>query len=164
MSTKPRVPVAVLADPSLGERARAYKKIVGGALREVLKLIAPGRGLPAVSIYLCSNREIRRLNRRWFRRDRPTNVISFPRAGFPGRVKELGPVPLRRGSLGKYLKGLDGGAGLGDIAIGVERAESQAKRAGLDPTRWILHLALHGLLHLLGYSHREMAPVLRDRE
>ena len=46
-----------------------------------------------------------------------------------------------------------GQTGLGDIAISVERAESQAAENELDFEQEIAQLILHGLLHLCGYDH-----------
>ena len=68
---------------------------------------------------------MRTLNRRYRRKDRPTDVLSFP-----------------------SNNGL-----LGDIVISVPYASRQAKRRREPPSREIDRLLLHGFLHLLGYDH-----------
>jgi probable rRNA maturation factor len=86
-----------------------------------------------LSIVIVDDAQITPLNRQYFRRNRPTNVISFPMAeGDPAAVNpQL----------------------LGDVVISAETAERQAKEAGKKPEGEILFLLIHGVLHLLGYDH-----------
>jgi probable rRNA maturation factor len=79
-----------------------------------------------VSVYFCGDRRMRTLNRRYRRKDRPTDVLSFP-AG--------------EGTL------------LGDIVISVPYAARQARRRRERPSAELDRLLLHGYLHLLGYDH-----------
>jgi probable rRNA maturation factor len=82
-----------------------------------------------VSIALVTDREIRKLNRAFRRVDKPTDVLSFPAAT------------------------LKGSAYIGDLAIARGVARRQARAAGhSEAIEWRV-LALHGLLHLLGYDH-----------
>lgn len=74
---------------------------------------------------------MRSLNRRYRRRDRPTDVLSFS-------LKEKGP---------------DGQLYLGDIIICPEVAARQARKQGHSLTREIEILTIHGFLHLLGFEH-----------
>ena len=84
-----------------------------------------------VAILLTNDAEMRAMNRRFRGLDRPTDVLSFP-AG----------------------TGVAGAAGhLGDIAISVERAARQARKARWGTQEEIQFLVLHGLLHLLGFDH-----------
>jgi probable rRNA maturation factor len=83
-----------------------------------------------VNIALVSDREIHVLNRRFRGVDDATDVLSFPAA--------LSPLPS---------------ALLGEIVIGRGVARRQARLHGhSEATEWRV-LALHGLLHLLGYDH-----------
>ena len=68
------------------------------------------------------------LNRRWRRKNRSTDVLSFP-------VAEIGA---------RFL---------GDIVISVPYATRQARRRGDSPAREMDRLLVHGYLHLLGYDH-----------
>ena len=82
-----------------------------------------------VALRLCDDAEIRELNRDWRGKDKPTDVLAFAQ-----REAAVADPSL-----------------LGDIVISVDTAKRQAKR-GLEAE--LLHLASHGLCHLLGYDHR----------
>lgn len=84
-----------------------------------------------VALRLTTDAEIKTLNRDYRAKNKPTDVLAFAQREGPG------------GALHPRL--------LGDIVISVETARRQAKR-GLAAE--ILHLASHGLCHLLGYDHR----------
>ncbi len=83
-----------------------------------------------MTIALVPDQRIRALNKQFRRKDRPTDVLSFP-AEEPGR--------------------------LGDIVIGLGVARAQAEEAGHSLGAELRVLALHGLLHLLGYDHERDA-------
>ena len=88
-----------------------------------LARVAPRSARGEVTIALVSDARMRVLNRTYRRKDYPTDVLSFP------------SEPL------------------GDIVIGRGVAARQARAAG-HPLRTELRiLALHGLLHLIGYDH-----------
>lgn len=85
------------------------------------------------TIAFVSDRQIESLNKRFRGQRKPTDVLSFP-----ADEDEFAEASKRN---------------LGDIAISVERAESQAKDNGLTFEKEIAQLTLHGLLHLCGYDH-----------
>lgn len=85
-----------------------------------------------VALRLTTDAEIHQLNRGYRKKDKPTDVLAFAQ---------------REGPAGALLPHL-----LGDIIISVETAKAQAKR-GLY--KELLHLASHGLCHLLGYDHND---------
>jgi len=91
-----------------------------------LSAVAPARARGTVTVALVSDRTVRTLNRDYRRKDTATDVLSFPAE----EPRELGDVV---------------------IAAGVARR--QARRAGHPLQTEIRVLALHGLLHLLGYDH-----------
>jgi len=95
-----------------------------------------------VSIVLVDDEEITRLNRQYFLRNRPTNVISFPMAA--GNPDAINP----------HL--------LGDVVISADTAERQARAAGGKTGEEILFLLVHGILHLWGYDH-EGSPAERRK-
>jgi probable rRNA maturation factor len=89
------------------------------------------------SVVLVSDRTIHRYNRQYRGRDKATDVLSFP--GDEG-----------------YL---------GDILISVETASEQARRSkALTLEKNIRRLALHGLLHLMGYDHETDRGEMRALE
>lgn len=86
------------------------------------------------ALRLTTDAEIHALNRDYRSKDKPTDVLAF--AQREGPSAKLHPTLL------------------GDIVISVDTARRQAKR-GLE--KELLHLASHGLCHLLGYDHRDDA-------
>ena len=90
-----------------------------------LRRIAPARARGAVHIALVSNARMRVLNRMFRGTDRPTDVLSFDDPDRP----------------------------LGEIAIATGVARRQAREARHTQLAELRILALHGLLHLLGYDH-----------
>lgn len=97
-----------------------------------------------VTLLVVDDDAITRLNRRYFHRNRPTNVISFPMEGVPAAS-----IPLKI---------------LGDVVISAETAARQAKEAGKKPEEEILFLMIHGILHLLGYDHEGREKERREME
>jgi len=92
--------------------------------------IAPRAARGTVTLVVTSDRRIRGLNRTWRGQDKATDVLSFPAGDDPG------PAPH-----------------LGDIVISRETAARQARHGGHSLATELRVLALHGLLHLLGYDH-----------
>jgi probable rRNA maturation factor len=90
-----------------------------------------------LSILFVDDRKITVMNREFFGKDRPTNVISF-----------------------SYLDGMPGEA-VGDIIISVERAADEARGAGIPFYERFFGLIAHGLVHILGYDHVKGTPEAR---
>ena len=82
-----------------------------------------------ITVRFTSDRELRRLNRTFRAKDRPTDVLSFPG---------------ERSGEGWHL---------GDVAISVPTARRQALEAGHETGEELRVLLLHGVLHCLGYDH-----------
>ena len=80
---------------------------------------------------------MRALNRRYRRRDAATDVLSFP----------VDPTAQDAGTADGFL---------GDIVIATGVARRQAREARQSYEMELRVLALHGLLHLLGYDHDAM--------
>jgi probable rRNA maturation factor len=103
---------------------------------------------------------MRDLNRRYRRKDRTTDVLSFGQS-LPRRPKgRAAATSLRREA--------DGTLELGDVVISGAQAERQAKRRRWPLSTEVAFLAAHGALHLLGYEddtsagYREMLRLGRD--
>ena len=89
-----------------------------------------------LSITLTDNQTIRELNRNWRKKDRPTDVLSFP-------IDEKPPGYRYRV--------------LGDVVISLPYAKKQAEEIGIPYKDEVVRLLIHGILHLLGYDH-EVCP------
>jgi probable rRNA maturation factor len=90
-------------------------------------------------IKLVDERTIAELNEKWMEKSGPTDVLAFPMDELrPGEVNE------------EPEEGM-----LGDLVVCPAVAERQANEAGHPPAEEIDLLAVHGILHLLGYDHAE---------
>ena len=89
---------------------------------------AIGKQGSSATIAFVSDKTIRQLNRQFRGVNQATDVLSFPTED--GDEKNLG-----------------------DIAISVDTATTQAKQNGLTLEEELAQLILHGLLHLSGYDH-----------
>lgn len=90
-----------------------------------------------LSITIVRNADIKELNAQYRNKNEATDVLSFE---MDNPFREVDPdfdMPIM----------------LGDIIISVDKAEEQAERYNHPFTREIAFLAVHGFLHLLGYTH-----------
>jgi probable rRNA maturation factor len=125
------------------------RPVASGGLGRWLERAAPRTARGLVSVALVTDGEIRRLNREHRGKDVPTDVLSFP-----VRPQALGPRPHRDAALASPgPRALSPGPLLGDLAIATGVARRQAREHGHALTVELRVLALHGLLHLLGYDH-----------
>jgi probable rRNA maturation factor len=117
-----------------------------------LARIAPARARGIVSVALVSDRRIRALNRSYRRKDYATDVLSFPAMSPPPQrtpgTRRRTPVVPPVSSASSVVDSF-----LGDIVIARGVARRQARAAGHPEGTELRILALHGLLHLLGYDH-----------
>jgi probable rRNA maturation factor len=122
------------------------RTVRAGGLSAWLSQVAPPIARGTVNVALVTDACMRVLNRSYRRKDYATDVLSFP-AG-------ARPKPRRRGIPGRAsLEPLAASPCLGDIVIATGVARRQAREAGHSETTEFRILALHGLLHLLGYDH-----------
>lgn len=104
-----------------------------------------------VDITIVDNATIHELNRTYRHIDRPTDVLSFA-------LDEGDEEPETDDSEAEHL--------LGDVIISAPKAVEQGEEFGHGLMREMTYLAVHGMLHLLGYDHMEEADkkVMRARE
>jgi probable rRNA maturation factor len=118
--------------------------------------LAPARARGEVTVALVSDGRMRTLNRTFRGVDRATDVLSFPTVATApaGTRRPSGrtPVTTVSGAPAAWLEAAGAGA-LGDIVIAAGTAARQAAAAGHSLGTELRILALHGLLHLLGYDH-----------
>jgi probable rRNA maturation factor len=107
-------------------RASAEQAAAVRGLGQWLSKIAPAAARGDLCVALVSDARMRALNRQFRGKDKVTDVLSFP----------------------AETRGF-----LGDIVIAAGVAKKQAKAAGHSLNIEVRVLALHGLLHLLGYDH-----------
>ena len=101
-----------------------------------------------VSIFLTDNSDIKKLNNKFRKVNKPTNVLSFVQNE-------------------KFcLNGSKQVIMLGDIVISLEKIRSEAKYLKKKFSNHLIHICIHGLLHLFGYNHQEEfeAKVMQEKE
>jgi probable rRNA maturation factor len=118
--------------------------VAGGAVPAAGQLrkwasAARGRARGEVTVRIVGPAESRALNRRYRKKDRPTNVLSFP---------------------------YDDPGELGDVVICAAVVNREAREQGKRPAAHWAHMVVHGVLHLRGYDHIRPADakVMEGRE
>lgn len=112
----------------------AWVKGLSSLVLEKVKGAAFGRRAE-LSVVLTGDGEVKKLNRLYRKKDKTTDVLSFP-------LLE-----------GKRLKTGEDSIPLGDVVISVPQTRRQARQQGKDFHGELALLLTHGILHLLGYDH-----------
>jgi probable rRNA maturation factor len=114
------------------------QKVDGASPAELNRFVRAAQALAKirgeVDVLITGNARVKELNRRFRRKNKPTDVLSFPRP--------------------------EGG----DIAISAEIAAENAQRFGHDVQDELKILILHGMLHLAGYDHESDNGRMASRE
>ena len=126
------------------------EKLLKGAMNIVAKRQKLGDKVE-VDITIVDDEEIHALNKQYRKVDRPTDVLSFA-------LDEGEEEPEVQDSDTEHL--------LGDIIISAPKAVAQGEEFGHGLPREMTYLAVHGILHLLGYDHMKEADktVMRKEE
>ena len=148
---------SIIIESELEEDTGVWEKLLGRVIPAALE--AEGVTIPCkVDVLLTDDAGIHQINLEQREVDRPTDVLSFPMFEFtPGEPPtddadadpETGLVPL------------------GDMVISLERARAQGEEYGHGTEREVAYLAVHSVLHLLGYDHMDEGPQkrqMRERE
>ncbi|GMU51168.1 MAG: hypothetical protein AMXMBFR33_03140 [Candidatus Xenobia bacterium] len=115
-------------------------------LRMIARYAAEEGGCPGpaeISLTLTDDPSIHQLNRDYRGKDAPTDVLAFAQESSPGPTRVLG-----------------------DVIVSLETARRQAAHQGCTLRREVAWLICHGVLHLLGYDHRDDTELaaMRKRE
>lgn len=121
---------------------KTYKKDFKSILKEVKKILDIDNKL-ALSLTICQNEYIAKLNKEYRNIDKETDVLSFAIEDDSDEDDLLDMIDLL------------GVREIGDIIINIDRVKSQANDYGHSERREVCFLFTHGLLHLLGYDHCE---------
>ncbi len=89
-----------------------------------------------VSLLICGDNRIQKLNREFRHKDKTTDVLSFPSHE---NLRRISPAEEE--------------VFLGDLAISIPTARRQAREFNISVWDEFIHLYFHGLLHLIGYDH-----------
>lgn len=129
-------------------------------LKEVIPaaLVAEGVDLPCeINVLLTDDEGIHAINLDQRGVDAPTDVLSFPMFDLKPGDK---PSPADADPATHLVP-------LGDMVLNLDRIKSQGEEYGHGPRREAAYLAVHSVLHLLGYDHMDDGPMkeqMRSRE
>lgn len=131
-------------------------------IKRCISAALDGEGVPVpceINVLVTNDDGIRQINADSRNIDQPTDVLSFPMFQL-----EPGNPPQ---DWDAYQDPETGLCPLGDMAISLERAVTQAATFGHSVKREVGYLTIHSILHLLGYDHLDEGPQkkqMRTRE
>lgn len=138
--------IEIVMEAQAWESLPEVEACVEKAALAALKSVHPRKWkrLSAV-VLLADDARLQQLNHGFRGLNKPTNVLSFPASPVPGIAKS---------------------DNLGDIALGYETCAREAVEEGKPLSDHMMHLVVHGILHLLGYDHETdaEAEVMEARE
>ncbi len=108
-------------------------------LKKVSQAVLRGenKGRHIVSVAFIKEKEMRGLNKKYLNKNKPTDVLSFSETkDFMGKIKEFENI-------------------LGEVVICPQFIKKNAKKLGLLFKKELSRALIHGILHLLGYSHEK---------
>ncbi|MBL8703749.1 MAG: rRNA maturation RNase YbeY, partial [Rhodospirillales bacterium] len=94
-----------------------------------------------IAVVLSDDATVRKLNRDYRGKDKPTNVLSFPNDGGVDPDGAMAP--------------------LGDVVLALETVLAEARDQGKRAGDHLSHLVVHGVLHLFGHDHLKDAEARR---
>ena len=123
---------------------RKYRKLIRNIYDKALEVTQNDMANLWVTVTFEKEETIKKLNNEFRKIDKATDVLSFPMLDirYPEKLVQY-----------KNESSPDGSLYIGDIVICPKIAKMQAKYYKHSKKREIGFLALHGLLHLLGYDH-----------
>lgn len=143
-----RVAVSVIVEhdawrDALADPMPLLQRAAGAALVQARRARRTRSSSPSVAVALIDDRAMRKLNRTYRGKDKPTNVLSFP--------------------AGESTEGKSKSRPIGDVAIALGTVKREAKAQGKTVGDHVTHLMVHAVLHLLGYDH-ESDPDAEEME
>lgn len=107
------------------------EKVDSNLLKRVARIVLKGENgkIEDISVAIITAEEIRKLNKKYRGKDKPTDVLSF----------EASEMDFS----------------LGEIVICPAEIKQSAKELGLSFEKELARVFIHGLLHLLGYDHEK---------
>jgi probable rRNA maturation factor len=128
MDPHPPVINFILLDERWTKLVPTWQEDIMLALEKTTKMLNQDFSEREASVVFANDNEVQRLNKTFRHQDKPTNVLSFP----SGQEEELG-----------------------DIILSYEKVKEEAAQAAIPPLHHMVHLIIHGFLHLLGYDHEK---------
>ena len=121
----------------VGNQNSGFKKLIKPAIFKILKILKKNNVV--MEVFLIRDKEMRFLNKTFRKKDKSTNILSFPEP-------ENFPHPELKSKKTRYL---------GAIYLSIPYIKSEAKSAIMNFDFLMIKLLIHGILHLSGYVHKK---------
>jgi probable rRNA maturation factor len=151
---EPSVDIVVILDKPCWKRSVAeWEMLIQPAILETLRQSQWAQSAE-INVLLTDDAKIHALNKEHRGIDKPTNVLSFPSF----EPEEIFSLKGRNESIEPMV--------LGDIALSYETIQKESLSQNKHFDHHVIHLAVHGVLHLLGFDHEkdEDATVMESLE
>jgi len=107
------------------------------------------------SVFLSNNSYIKYLNNRYLHKNKPTNVLAFPKIELDYKDLHLPSLNIQTDSLN-----------LGEVILSYNTCFIESKKLSVSIIKHCSHLLIHGFLHLLGFDHikSDDAKIMEEME
>lgn len=116
-------------------KTKKIKNFVKKSVDQTLEILEYKKRKTYVSVFLTNNEEIKKINSKYRKINKPTNVLSFPQ------------------NEKRMINNLENYLVLGDIVISLEKILSEANDQKKKFFDHLLHMIVHSALHLYGFDH-----------
>ena len=137
-----------------------YKNWIAVCFEKAFEILGINKFDLEVNIAFVSVSKIKELNSTFRNINKVTDVLSFP------QIENIDLLNISKSNYPMDVNMETGNVMLGDIYICVNRVKKQRKEYGTTLKREMCYMAVHGLLHLLGYDHMEEndMKIMRSKE
>lgn len=132
---EPSLDIDILIEDERWDEVTGLEDLTRKAVSMAASVAGAELGNMELCILFTDDDEIRKLNAEFRDKDKPTNVLSFP----SGETQLPDGAPVM----------------LGDIVLASGVVFREAEEQGKPLANHVLHLIVHGMLHLLGYDHEQ---------
>ena len=136
----------VIEEPAWTEALPGIEALAETAARLALEAAGLDPERWTLCLLACDDARIADLNRDFRARAAPTNVLSWPAFELAPERPGARPVPPPQSATGPRQP-------LGDVAIALQTTRREAAASATPLKDHVIHLILHGCLHLLGFDH-----------
>ena len=129
--------IEILVDRNLGFEISPINRVIERVVTKTVKELSntEERDSYYLSVFLTNNSEIAKINKKYSKKNKATNVLSFPQ-DVEIKVNKKGTATL-----------------LGDIVLSLEMIMVESEKQNKTFENHLSHMVLHGLLHLYGFTH-----------
>jgi len=135
----------VIEEPAWTEALPDIEALAGTAARLALEAAGLDPAHWTLCLLACDDARIAALNHDFRAREKPTNVLSWPAFELAPERPGARPPPPQPATGNRQP--------LGDVAIALQTTRREAEESATPLKDHVIHLILHGCLHLLGFDH-----------